>query len=160
DLTLLYRIGKGVCDQSFGIHVAELANFPESVVRLAKRKVDELEDKEFGNAEEDVRMEEAFGKNVMAEGSRLIEMFLAEFTETEGLDTMHPEQIAARVNELEAKYRTEISANPWPSFTGFPQTPPTSPSRMASKKSCTKDKQPPVKSSRMLCTDHPTVDCL
>ncbi|KAI7828283.1 muts domain V-domain-containing protein [Kickxella alabastrina] len=70
DLTLLYRIGKGVCDQSFGIHVAELANFPESVVRLAKRK-------------------------------------------TEGLDTMHPEQIAARVNELEAKYRTEISANPW-----------------------------------------------
>ncbi|KAJ1944158.1 MSH2 protein [Kickxella alabastrina] len=113
DLTLLYRIGKGVCDQSFGIHVAELANFPESVVRLAKRKVDELEDKELGDAEEDVRMEEAFGKNVMAEGSRLIELFLAEFTETEGLDTMHPEQIAARVNELEAKYRTEISANPW-----------------------------------------------
>ncbi|KAJ1824509.1 MSH2 protein [Coemansia sp. RSA 2671] len=118
DLTLLYKIGQGVCDQSFGIHVAELANFPESVVRLAKRKVEELEDfgaKDAGGDAMDVDSpgSDVFTKKQMAEGSKLIELFLSEFSSTPGLSDMASDQIALRVNELRAKYDSDISANAW-----------------------------------------------
>jgi DNA mismatch repair protein MSH2 len=43
EITLLYKIAEGPASQSFGLHVAELARFPKSVIALAKRKAEQLE---------------------------------------------------------------------------------------------------------------------
>ena len=43
EITMLYNVADGPCLASFGIHVAQLARFPPSVIAGAKRKVADLE---------------------------------------------------------------------------------------------------------------------
>ncbi|EJD43340.1 DNA mismatch repair protein [Auricularia subglabra TFB-10046 SS5] len=114
DITLLYKVQPGICDQSFGIHVAELANFPESV--LARRKADELED--FSGP-----AQEAFSQDVIDAGTRLMQEMLSTWlaqhpgTATQGDDgDVVMEDATADIDALKQcyeQYRLELEANPW-----------------------------------------------
>ncbi|CAG5124986.1 unnamed protein product [Candidula unifasciata] len=106
-LTLLYKVKPGVCDQSFGIHVAELAHFPKRVLEAARAKANQLEDFHVvgveGTALEDGD-EPAVKRRRLAklEGETIIEDFLA-MAKRLPQDGVSPDQLLAEVNKLKAQ---------------------------------------------------------
>lgn len=68
DITLLYKVEPGISAQSFGIHVAEVVHFPTKVVRMAKRRVAELEElDQTTSSSEDLVKGNALLNNVLHE---------------------------------------------------------------------------------------------
>ncbi|KAF7972811.1 hypothetical protein HWV62_17002 [Athelia sp. TMB] len=116
DITLLYKVEPGVSDQSFGIHVAQLANFPENVVRLAKRKADELED--FGSVETE-QQEPTVAPEVTEEGIEIVQQLLKAWaSNVDGEDVIMADDVSpqAQLEELRMcveKFRPRIEGNAW-----------------------------------------------
>ncbi|KOS17972.1 DNA mismatch repair protein msh-2 [Escovopsis weberi] len=109
EVTLLYKVEPGICDQSFGIHVAELVRFPDKVVRMAKRKADELED--FTTKHEDLGV--SYSTQDMEEGSAMLKSVLVkwkEAVESDGLTSQ--EEKVAKLKELVAG-DAKLLANPF-----------------------------------------------
>lgn len=98
NVTLLYKVNEGVGDKSFGVHVAELADFPESVITLAKRKLEELDDESGQNTPRKVYKTEDVEK-----GDGILQMMTKEFTAAE-----ESGNIASNIKEIIEKYRTTI----------------------------------------------------
>ncbi|KAI8818608.1 muts domain V-domain-containing protein [Fimicolochytrium jonesii] len=107
-ITLLYKVRDGACDQSFGIHVAELASFPDSVVKMAKRKAAELEDFETNG---DVITKRAWksSEQEIQDGEALIDRFLDEFAKVP-LDSDSAIQGLQRIRE---SFATDIDNSPF-----------------------------------------------
>lgn len=109
EVTLLYKVAEGVCDQSFGIHVAELVRFPEKVVNMAKRKADELED--FTSKHEGAAAVKYEKKDVEV-GSQLLKDVLVKWKqECEGKE-LSQQELVSKMRDL-VKGNAELAANPF-----------------------------------------------
>jgi DNA mismatch repair protein MSH2 len=110
EVTLLYKVEPGICDQSFGIHVAELVRFPEKVIRMAKRKADELED--FTGKHEQNGLGVGYNKEDVEEGSARLKEVLVKWKDEVKGRNMSKEEMVQKMREL-VKNDQRLLANPF-----------------------------------------------
>ncbi|KAG8229379.1 hypothetical protein J437_LFUL000900 [Ladona fulva] len=95
-LTLLYTVKPGICDQSFGVHVAKIAGIPNYVLEFAKMKQAELEDLDILGAD---KIKDPVQAKYKKEGELLMEKTVKEMKElcSRGLSD---EEFQEEVNKL------------------------------------------------------------
>ncbi|CAF91023.1 unnamed protein product, partial [Tetraodon nigroviridis] len=100
-LTMLYRVRPGVCDQSFGIHVAEMAGFPPAVVAMAKEKAEELEEfqEPAGETEQEDGPQAKRRRRDKQLGEKLIQDFLDQ-ARALPVSTMSDDEVKAELRRL------------------------------------------------------------
>lgn len=106
-VTFLYSVKPGICDQSFGLHVAKMVEFPEDIIKFAETKQAKLEEGE--NIEFEGYKTDEEKRKIIAEGRILI----ADFVEKCGtLDaTISEEDLSKQIEKL--KLEVTENKNPY-----------------------------------------------
>ncbi|KAH9458926.1 hypothetical protein Pst134EA_019080 [Puccinia striiformis f. sp. tritici] len=132
EITLLYKVEPGFSDQSFGIHVAEMANFPEDVLKLARRKAEELEyfgdskKEDEGSDKNQAPKKAVHSKEEVEEGTRLVSEMLQKWIDQEtnkknpsdqmDLDQDDKLKLESKLDCLKESFQTflpQLEQNPW-----------------------------------------------
>lgn len=115
-LTMLYKVEPGACDQSFGIHVAEFANFPESVVALARAKAEELEDFTAMDTENTEKVgskrKQVYNSEEINQGAARARHFLEEFSSLP-FDQLDASEALGQVSKLCCGLEKDAAVYPW-----------------------------------------------
>ncbi|ODQ67660.1 DNA mismatch repair protein msh-2 [Nadsonia fulvescens var. elongata DSM 6958] len=102
DITLLYKVEEGISDQSFGIHVAEVVNFPSKVVLMAKRKAAELEDyggMELDSAHAKKKLHKYTNEEIKS-GNELLRSVLKKWADSVDIIAESPDVIVQKLNDV------------------------------------------------------------
>ncbi|XP_018332037.1 DNA mismatch repair protein Msh2 [Agrilus planipennis] len=96
-ITPLYQVREGVCDRSYGIHCAKMADFPRDVVEDAAKYLEELEN---SNGMKYIRdYEFSLKKKEIQEGDELINEFLSKCRQL-NVSELSDEELIASVQKL------------------------------------------------------------
>ena len=105
---MLYKINEGPCEQSFGIEVAKLAQFPDEIVDMAKRKAEELEKSSVKANNSDAKRTRK--TNVEMEGEKIIRSILSDFVDLP-LSSLDPEKLLAQLKDIKTKIDDQAENN-------------------------------------------------
>lgn len=107
-LTMLYQVKPGVCDQSFGIHVAENVGFPDHVIKRAKRKCEELENYSVqGDVGDDDDIETAKKKRRLKQEARdTVRNFMQKFKSVDW-DSLTEDDATSKLKQLKDSIPTD-----------------------------------------------------